>query len=134
MTHTDIAAYLALVVSIPALGLSVYNSWRDRYVVDATAMPHEESGWYHLKVNVTNKGRRPISISHVVAIDEAGDELTGLFEPQGGNRIEEGDYRSCLVSLKTDLMTCTELDELRAHRIEVIDSTGRRHKAKWTST
>lgn len=68
----DPLAVVALLISLGSLGLAVEGRWRDRYKLDCAASMSTTYGGdqetYTIEVDVTNRGRRPIS---VVAIDFA---------------------------------------------------------------
>ena len=131
MTAEQIA-YFALLASIVSLVISFLTLYRDRHVISVRAVPFESSkGVYNLNVTVANSGRRPISINHVLLRPPGDPGVFVDFAPNGQNRIDVGESRSCQVSPVGLPVSWSSVAELRGLDVYVQDAIGKKHKAVW---
>lgn len=125
-------SYLALITAVVSLIVSFVSLHRDRHVVTVRAVPIElEKGVLCLHVSVSNGGKRPISITHVLLRPEGKPGLYLNFAPEGFARVDVGEVRSCTVNPQGLPVTWTNAVELRKLKISVEDALGKKHDAKW---
>ena len=129
---SDQIAYLALLASLISLIVSFLTLNRDRHVVSVRAVPVEDpKGTCNLHVTVSNSGKRPISINHVLIRPSGSPGLFVNFAPSGQNRIDVGESRSCQISPTELPTTWSSVRELRRLDVYVQDALGKQHKAVW---
>ena len=127
-------AYLALIASIISLIVSFLTLYRDRHVFSVRAVPVGDSnGTYSLHVTVMNSGKRPISINHVLIRPPGQPGLFLNFAPNGQNRIDVGESRSCQIKPSGLSVSWSTSEELRSYNIYVQDAIGKKHMATWES-
>jgi len=132
---SDQISYLALLASIVSLIVSFLTLYRDRHVISVRAVPIGNSnGSFDLNISVSNSGKRPISINNVLLKPSNHPGLFLAFAPNGQNRIDVGDSRSCQItssSLSNLPVSWSSVKELRSFEIYVQDAIGKKHKATW---
>ncbi|MBB3825079.1 hypothetical protein [Xanthomonas arboricola] len=129
---SDQIAYLALLASVISLIVSFLTLYRDRHVVSVRAVPVEDPiGIYNLNISVSNSGKRPISINHVLIRPSGEPGLFVNFAPHGQNRIDVGESRSCQISPTGLPISWSSIRELRKLDVYVQDAIGKQHKAVW---
>jgi hypothetical protein len=128
----DQIAYLALLTSFVALVVSFLTLYRDRHVISVRAVPVETStGVYSLHVTVSNSGRRPISVTHVLLVPPGHPGLYVNFGPTGSERIDVGESRGITISPIGLPISWKGVHELREFRVSVQDAIGKKHRAVW---
>lgn len=123
-----VIAFLALFVSLASLFVSSLALFKDRAVVKANAVAVQgKFGPPQLNINVTNKGKRPISITHIL-LKRSG--TVGKFICFS-ERIEVGDIKATQLDPLhlPKVYQWNTLHELHNHDVFVVDSNGARHKA-----
>tara|TARA_B100001059_G_scaffold214594_1_gene231476 strand:+ start:192 stop:614 length:423 start_codon:yes stop_codon:yes gene_type:complete len=134
---SEYISYLALLTAIVSLVVSFLALHRDRHVVRVRAVPIGNiDGTFNLNVSVSNSGKRPISINHVLLKPKDHPGLFLAFSENGNNKIDVGESKSCQVDprqLKGQLQKFTwrTVQELRAIEVYVQDAIGKKHKAVW---
>jgi len=125
-------SYLALLTSVVSLVISFVTLYRDRHVITARAVPVQQNdGSFALHVSVANGGRRPIAGTYVL-IRRRGDPGLFLdFVPNGQNRIDVGESRSCTITGIGLPISWSSSEELRAMNVYVQDALGKQHEARW---
>lgn len=127
---TEQIAYLALFVSIASLVVSFLNLYRDRHVVRVRAVAVVGlDGVPELNVSVSNSGKRPISITHVLLRPPRHPGLYLNFAANGQNRVDVGESRSCQIRPTGLPVTRSTLRELHSLDVYVKDAVGKLHKA-----
>lgn len=131
-----VLSIIALVISGLSLVISFIALHRDKYSIQARAVPVQQgsSNTYNLELTVSNEGRRPVSITHVYLVPPPNPHTPGLFLPfalDGDNRIAEFDNKKRVIEPQGLPITWTTADELRLFTIYVEDAVGKRHKAFW---
>lgn len=130
--NADQIAYLALLTSVISLVVSFLALYRDRHEISVRAVPFEsENGINSLHVSVSNSGRRPISITHVLLRPPGKPGLSLSFSPEGACRIDVGEVRSCNISPTGLRVSWSNITELRGLHVFVHDAIGKNHKAVW---
>lgn len=128
----DHIAYLALLASLVSLVVSFLALHRDQPVVRASAdAVIDLQGVCHLTVSVSNSGKRPISINHVL-IRPRGHPGTYInFSADGRNRVDVGESRGCQISPLVLPVTWANIEQLHALEVFVADAIGKLHKANF---
>lgn len=130
---TDQTAHLALIISAASLMVSILGLYRDRHVVRARAVAITPSnGLPELNISVSNSGKRAISINHVLLRPPGHPGLYVNFLPNGQNRIDVGESRSCQIRPIGLPMTWTTVQDLHRLDVYVVDAIGKRYKATFT--
>jgi hypothetical protein len=133
--NADQIAYLALLTSVISLVVSFLTLYRDRHEISVRAVPFESGiGVYGLHVSVSNSGRRPISVTHVLLRPPGKPGLFLNFSPEGACRIDVGEVRSCNISPTGLPVSWSNITELRGLDVFVQDAIGKKHKAVWESS
>lgn len=131
MTSTEIA-YFALLVSLLSLIVSFLTLHRDRHVLRAWAVPIQESdGLVYLQVTVSNSGKRPVSITHVLLRPAGHPGLFLDFAPKGHCKIDVGESRGCRIAPTGLPVTWSSVKEVRQIGIHVQDALGKLHRVRW---
>ncbi len=129
---SDQISYLALIASVISLIVSFLTLYRDRHVISVWAVPVGDSnGIYSLQVTVMNSGKRPVSINHVLIKPPGHRSLVLNFAPNGQNRIDVGESRTCQIKPTGLPITWSSSEELRSFNIYVQDAIGKKHPAIW---
>lgn len=127
---TDHVAYLALLASLVSLVVSFLTLYRDRHVVRATAdAVINLQGVCNLIVSVSNSGKRPISINHVLIRPPGHPGMYINFSPNGQNRVDVGESRGCEICPTGLPITWANIEELHCLKVYVADAVGKLHKA-----
>lgn len=130
---TDQIAHLALIISAASLMVSILGLYRDRHVVRARAVAITPSnGLPELNISVSNSGKRAISINHVLLRPPGHPGLYVNFLPNGQNRIDVGESRSCQIRPIGLPVTWTTVQDLHRLDVYVVDAIGKRYKATFT--
>ncbi|MEC4723319.1 hypothetical protein RY831_29630 [Noviherbaspirillum sp. CPCC 100848] len=128
----DQISYLALLTSVASLVVSFLVLYRDRHVVSVRAVPVEISaGVYSLHVSVSNSGRRPISVTHVLLVPPQQPGFSMNFGPNGTERIDVGERYSTTIDPAGLPTSWSTVGELRRFKVFVQDAVGKKHKAVW---
>lgn len=135
----DPLAFAALLISLVSLGFSIENRWRDRYKLICAAHMSTTFGadqeTYEIEVEVTNLGRRPVSVVEVVYKDNEeylNDGKNAIWSPIHDGKLKKESPVE-LAENQTKSFATRELsrDELlrKTRRIDVVvrDSTGARY-------
>lgn len=132
--NADQIAYLALMVSVASLVVSFMTLYRDRHVVRVRAVSFfDTQGVCNLQVTVSNSGRRPISINHVLLRPPGHPGLYLAFAPNGQNQVDVGESKSCQISpIGLPISVWTTLEELHKCKVFVEDAIGKQHKARFS--
>ena len=126
----DHIAYLALLASLVSLVVSFLALYRDRHEVRARAdAVIDLQGVCNLLVSVSNSGKRPISINHVLIRPPGHPGMYVNFSSNGQNRVDVGESRGCEISPIGLPVTWASLEELRSLEVFVADAVGKLHKA-----
>ncbi|WP_139163039.1 hypothetical protein [Desulfonatronum thiosulfatophilum] len=127
---TEQIAYFALLSSIVSLVVSFLNLYRDRHVVRVRAVAVMDlNGVPELNVSVSNCGKRAISINHVLLRPPGHPGLYLNFSPNGQNRVDVGESRSCQIHPAGLPVKWATLQELHSINVYVEDAVGKQHKA-----
>lgn len=131
--NSDYVAYLALIVSLFSLVVSFLTLYRDRHVVRARADAVVDlQGVCHLLVSVSNSGKRPISITHVLLRPPSHPGMFVNFSPSGSVRLDVGESKGCQINPTGLPVTWSNIEELRRLEVFVDDAVGKRHKATFS--
>mgnify|MGYP001497376955 CR=1 FL=1 len=135
----DPLALAALLISLVSLGLSVERRWRDRHKLRCAAHMSTIYGsgqeTYEIEIDVTNLGRRPVSVVEVAYKDNEEDLDDGeyaIWSPIHGGKVKRESPVE-LAENQTKSFSTGELardDLLRNTRhidVVVVDSTGARY-------
>jgi hypothetical protein len=129
MTSEEIA-YLALLVSVVSAIMSFIALYRDRHVVRVLADALiDQAGICHLLVSVSNSGRRPISINHILIRPPNHPGVYINFSRDNQNRVDVGDSKGCQISPVNLPVTWSNIEELHTFKIYAADAVGKLHRA-----
>lgn len=133
MKYSDLLSTIALVISFVSLGISMINFLKDKYKLKVRASIAYGSEPFNIDVQVTNIGRRPISIVEVFYAEDASERDYPIRTPIYGGFIdkvpsislaenEAKQFWSKDISLESLLKTTKKLE------VGVIDSKGKLYK------
>lgn len=138
ITLTDIAAILGMILGTAGFVLGVMNYLRDRskikvklhwdWIMAGDPLTDSKKKW--CVIIVTNEGRRPVYITHVLVKIPKGYEAGGLLLKEGmrGEKLGEGD-RPAIFRMDQDGMEKYAKDWKRL-KAEVLLSNGKSYHAK----
>lgn len=134
---SEYVSYLALLTAIVSLVVSFLALHRDRHIVNVRAVPVGNlDGTFNLNVSVSNSGKRPISINHVLLKPKGHPGLYLAFSEGENKKIDVGESKSCQIDPRQlngqlQQFSWENVQELRELEVFVQDAIGKRHKATW---
>jgi hypothetical protein len=128
---STIAMVISMVISLGSFGVAAYNSFRDRPRLKVTSTFYDGSHGepLHIRVEVVNKGRRPV-ILRLLGGDGSGDNWSGthMEHEKGGLRLGEHEHHSFTIEKKDAvLFDPDDGPEQPFKRMWIQDSIGNRY-------